>query len=398
MTKQYGIALLVMLVILVMGAMVILVNSLNSSALKITRDQISADTLAQAKDALIGDTISPTSLTSAGYLRLPDLGFKIGPAPSEGSSAPNFSGNSMDFSVIGKVPWKTLGISPPRDGQGECAWYAVSGRFKNTPKSNTPLNWDTSGQIDIIDGNGSAIANNAVALLIAPGPAIDGQNRILSDPAYTQCAGNYDARNYLDSYNSADAVSGEVNYFTGSTNSRVASNTNNKRFVMANSPHYNDRFLAVTVDDIFRPIIRRSDFSAQITALMDDPYFQNVNPSTTSKGTGNVACSSLGTPDNRTFCDNWKEMLLLTQLPAPTPALITINGIPTACTRVLIFGGQKVADQTRATVADKSSSANYLEGTNLAAFATPTAASSSFSGSAAFDANNPGADLLKCIP
>ena len=401
--KQRGAVLMVMLVIMIIGAVTIFVMSLNSSALQLERDKVTADALAKAKEALIGDTVAQSPVSSAGYLRLPDLGFGIGGVPAEGSSAPNFSGNNTDYLVIGKAPWKTLGISPSRDGQGECPWYIVSGRFKNNPQTNA-LNWDTLGQIDVIDGNGNAIASNIAALLVAPGTPLDGQNRALSDPAYTQCGGNYDARNYLDSYNSSDAVSGAVNYFTGSTNNRVALNTNNKRFVMTNNNHYNDQFLFVTTDDIFRPIIRRSDFFAQITALMNDPYFQNVSI-TGSKGTSSITISNNKCngflPPNQAFCANWLEMLLLTQLTPASNITITTNSVPASvgpCNRVLIFGGQKTAAQVRLLATDKSNPANYLEAPNLAAFAVPTATSSNFTGASTFNANTPSADLLTCIP
>lgn len=398
--KQQGAALLIMLVLLVVGIAAVLINSLTTVGTNNARQEKTASALAQAKDALIGDTVSQPSVTSVGYMRLPDLGFGIGPVPLEGSSAPNFSGNNADYSVIGKVPWKTLAISPSRGGQGECPWYIVSGRFKNNPKTNSAFNWDTLGQIDVIDGNGSVIASNIAALLVAPGHPIDGQNRALSDPAYTQCGGNYDARNYLDSYNSSDTVSGEANYFTGSTNNRVALNTSNKRFVMTNNNHYNDQLLFITTDDIFRPIIRRSDFSAQISALMNDAAFvthlQTVIIAGT-KGSDKIDCTKTSNTVNKNFCINWKEMLLLTQLPTPTS--ITIDGAPTAaCTNILFFGGQKTTAQVRLIATDKSIPANYLEGTNFAAFATPVAISSNFSGASIFNANNPSADLLRCLP
>jgi hypothetical protein len=65
---------------------------------------------------------------------------------------------------------------------------------------------------------------------------------------------------------------------------------------------------------------------------------------------------------------------------------------------VLIFGGKKVAAQVRQTAQDKANPANYLEAPNLAAYASPIAVSGNFSGSSTFNANNPGADLMRCIP
>ena len=112
-----------------------------------------------------------------------------------------------------------------------------------------------------------------------------------------------------------------------------------------------------------------------------------------TKGTNNVNCA---TAINQTFCTNWKEMLLLTQLSTQS---ITIDGSPTApCNRVLIFGGQKTAAQVRLTATDKSNPANYLEAPNLTAFAVPSTPSSNFAGASTFNANTPSSDLLRCIP
>jgi hypothetical protein len=392
---KQGAVLLLMLLIIILGSVSFLVSTLNSSALKNERDSKTALALAQAKDALIGDTVSTPSLASAGYLRLPDLGFGIGNVPAEGSSPPNFSGNDADYSVVGKVPWKTLGIAPTQDGQGECIWYVVSGHFKNNPTTNIPFNWDTLGQIDVVDGNGNSISSNVAALLIAPGLPLDSQNREPSNPAYTQCGGNYDARNYLDPYKSSDDDASAINFFPGSTNNRIALNAKNKQFVLTNNTHHNDRFLFITVDDIFRPITRRNDLSVQITALINDPYFQTAMPVSTNKGIGTNICSSL-LPNNQIFCNNWKEMLLFTALPTPTS--IIVDGAQTNfCTRVLIFGGQRTVNQQRLTTAEKSNPANYLEGTNLIAFASPTAASGNFNGYSTFNANNPSAELIRCI-
>jgi hypothetical protein len=89
-------------------------------------------------------------------------------------------------------------------------------------------------------------------------------------------------------------------------------------------------------------------------------------------------------------------MLLLTQLPTPAP--ITIDGTSTAaCSRVLIFGGQKIAAQLRLNTANKASPANYIEGINLSAFASPVAVASSFIGASVFNAKNPSADVLICL-
>ena len=384
---------MIMLTMVILGIAALLITSLNHSTLQIKRNQKATDALAFAKAALISDAVSQTSLISAGYLRLPDLGFKIGLVPSEGSAAPDFNGNSKDLSVMGKLPWRTLGIEPLRDGQGECLWYVVSGHFKNTPATDT-FNWDTLGQLNLVDGSGNVIASNLAALVVAPNQALDGQNRTQSDPTFAQCGGNYDAQNYLDPSISIHAISGASNYFMGSTNNRIALNANNNILVMAASLHSNDRFLAITADEIFRIVIRRTDFSMQVSALMSDSFFQNILIAG-SKGSNNFNCNLLAS-NNMTFCKNWKEMLLLTQLSTPAP--ITIDGVQTAaCSRVLIFGGQKNATQLRMSTTNKANPANYIEGFNLLAFATPVALTSNFIGFSAFNAKNPSGDVMRCI-
>lgn len=391
--KSKGSALMLILIILGL-ATALLVGALKSNP-QIERDKITADALAKAKDALIGDTVSQLPITSAGYLRLPDLGFgPIVTTLSEGNAAPNFAGNATDYSVIGKVPWKNLGIAPSRDGQGECLWYVVSGRFKKSPTT-AVLNWDTQGQIDVIDGNGNVVASNIAALLIAPGQSLDGQNRALSDPVYTQCGGNYDAQNYLDSYNNSDAVSGEVNYFTGSTNNRVALNANNKRFVLAKNDHYNDRLLFVTADDIFNKVRQRSDFKTAVDTLVSE-FAACLNglallpeASAGNKGMVNAlaSCPAPIDPTKANFYNNWKDNLLYAKPGGP----ITVN--VSTCDAVLIFGGARTGAQVRITATDKANATMYLEGVNATSFPGGTA----YSGISAYSATTTSADIAACI-
>ena len=66
---------MIMLVIMVVGATTVLVNSLTSSTVKIARQENTAAALAQAKDALIGYSVSQTLITNTGYLLVPDTGW-----------------------------------------------------------------------------------------------------------------------------------------------------------------------------------------------------------------------------------------------------------------------------------------------------------------------------------
>ena len=389
--NQSGAALLIFFLVIILVALTYLFAGADGVSMRMEQERNTSASLVEAKTALIGYATKNSTVTSAGYFPNPDMGTN-----TEGSAIASLG--AKDISLIGKLPWGTLGIAVPKDSASECIWYVISGRFKNNPKTSVAFNWDMLGQIDVIDGNGNLIATNLAALVVAPGQALSGQNHFLEDAADTQCGGNYDARNYLDSYSLSNAIAGEVNYFSGATNSRSAPDTNNKRFVFVKNDYYNDRFLFITVDEVFRLISKRSDFSTQISALLNDPdLIANLKTLTIggSKGTTNIntSCGSISNTNNQTFCNNWKDMLLLTQLSIPSP--ITIDGLSTvACSRVLIFGGQKGVGQTRVTDTDKAVPANYLEGNNLTAFNTNT---SNFNGVSTFSSTNPSADILRCI-
>lgn len=383
-------ALLAVLALLGAGAIYLFVRQLNAAQLEMARETTAELALAQAADALIGYAASQPTLDETGYLVVPDTGWTGTP---EGNSEGTVG--VEDVSVIGKVPWKTLGIGPLRDSSSECLWYVVSGRFKGGPKTAPPFNWDTAGQIDVIDGSGNVLMQNMAALVIAPGSVLDSQDRSLANPALKQCGGNYDARNYLDSYNDVDAVSSQVNYFAGSVNNQVAAATTSKQFVLARNNHYNDHFRGISVEQIFRPIIRRQDFADEVHRLLDDlvPHVKTIGISG-AKGTDDIDCNLVS---NKDFCDNWKEMLFATELSPPAPITIDGASTPVVCMRVVIFAGQRTLSQSRLTSTDKANKSNYLEGTNLVAFVTPTASSSDFDGKRLFNPGSPSADLVRCV-
>lgn len=387
--KQQGMMLIMLLFLIGLVAVAMVLSSLNANSMRIVRDGKTNDVLAEAKAALIGFSVGSSSMS--GHLPNPDM--HTGVIAEGGASG---SVGATDISLIGKLPWRSLGLPLLKDGNGECLWYVVSGRFKADPPT-AALNWDTQGQINLIDGNGNVLAAGLAALIVSSGSVLGNQNRSLEDDTLVHCAGNYDARNYLDTYDLANAVMGEVNYFSGSTKNSRSPNANNKSFILADNVNYNDRFLYITADEIFQSIIRRSDFSAQITALLDDdefkPHLQNLIVDG-SKGTANIDCGEIiSNADNKAFCNNWKEMLLLAELPGP--ASIEIDGMLTpSCNRVLIFAGTKTNTQVRATAANISDPTNYLEGVNLTAFNDNTA---DFSGISVFDANNSSADIMRCL-
>ena len=180
-----GYALTLMLVLLVTGSLYAIVSRLDSSTLQAARTAETARALQQARAALLAyaltyreshpDEATAVKVAGYGYLPCPDLSNDDG-IGMLGTAAGNCGANGT--LSIGLLPYRSLGLPDLRDGDGNCLWYAVSGTHKNNPNPN-PLNWDTRGQIEILDANGNTLLNagnaagGAVAVVISPGPAID---------------------------------------------------------------------------------------------------------------------------------------------------------------------------------------------------------------------------------
>lgn len=266
-TKQRGATLLLMLVIVVMGIAAVLVNSLSATAMKNARQETTAAALAQAKEALISYAITyperhpkgtPGRIVFVpGHLPCPDASSALG---NEGDEDPNCGGKGM--TVVGYLPWKTLGLPPLRDGWGNCLWYAVSGSFKANPKTDL-LNWDSLGQFQIVgaDGNtiiaGTTAETRPVAVIFSPGPPLAGQNRT---GGIGECGGDYDPAHFLDTV-------ATVNNATPNPTADGIST------VVAADPvaSHNDRLLWISRDDILaRGIEKRSDLNTSLKNLREE--------------------------------------------------------------------------------------------------------------------------------
>ncbi len=431
MKRQEGAALLVLIMILVVAASFLMLKALNTS--HIGRDKITSAALAQAKDALIGWAITYSDTHSSevnGYLLLPDLGSSRNTTPEEGITAGNFPGNSNNTSVVGRLPWKTLGLAPLRDGSGECLWYAVSGTYQDQEKTQF-MNWDTLGQFDTFTSNGtpggtvSTVGTNyqqrPVAVIFAPGTTSDGQSRTTSVvDTVTECGGNYDTRNYLDTFNANPLINNIVNYFAGINNSTgIYPFATPKSLIMgpvadsSGNKLTNDRLLTLTSDDIFRAIKRRNNFNLFVnTDLLSKAKselsslpppgtisdFYNSPADETSGGTtvgsleiGRVPVSACTT----TYLKRWQDNLLYARCISGSTCL-TVN--TSSCKGVVIFAGERTPSQIRASNTQKNDWTNYLEDTPTTVLTAFITGDTTFSGASSYSAATPSTDVLACIP
>lgn len=264
---QHGGALLVMLVILVMGITTVFITSLSSTAIQNRRNHSSAESLARAKEALIGYalTYGDTHTAAHGYLPCPDLSGSNGEGSSPGSCG------SAGAHQLGRLPWRTLDLPALFDGSGECLWYAVSGKYKNNPPDpSTTMNWDNTGDLTIYADNGNTIeANEVVAAIIAPGKPLSGNSDRAGSSAPT-CGGNYTAAAYLENdtshgVNNADGTQGKfiLPHEHRDSNGNVTLETN-------------DQILFITRQDLWNAIQKR--IARQAKKCLDDYAADASNP------------------------------------------------------------------------------------------------------------------------
>lgn len=426
---QGGAALLLFMVLVVMAALAYLVGNLTPEAAERRRSQQTQEVLAQAREALLGYALTYRDRNPDqvyGYLPLPDLGStrnNNAGCPFEGCDAANFAGNALNTTVIGRLPWRTLGLEPLRDGHGECLWYAVSGSHQRIQQG-IPLNWDTPAHLDIVVANGGAALASAlasaherpVAVIFSAGPPLPGQDRApAGGDDVTRCGGNYNVANYLDPA-TATALGGVTNYLAntndafGITDSAApkALSLQGRVFAAGGNFHAgacpsgdcalvaNDVGLALTADQLFGALRKHANFRTDINALLDR-ITDCLRDGGVAAGYGKIAGTDDGTlcygsqAVPRGYFQHYREMIFT------AGGTMQVNG--TSCAGALLFSNQRGSAQRRITAAEKNTPSNYLEGINLASF---EGSGTVFSGPEILErvsaTQSVQQDIVRCIP
>jgi hypothetical protein len=223
--RQRGGALIIMLVIFVLGASWLFIEAFGTTANRTTIQSRTnnAAVLMQAKLALTGwvaNKAVEAGENNPGRVPCPEAPGYIGTA-NEGVAAGNCS-----LPAVGRLPWRTLGLSKLLDSSGEPLWYVVSqGWALPNAGATLTINSNSLGQLTL-DG----VANAAVALIIAPGSALNvGASSGCTARVQTHNSLAPDVRDYLECEN-ADADSSFV--------------------TSKPSAMFNDQVVAVTTSDI----------------------------------------------------------------------------------------------------------------------------------------------------
>ncbi|MGH8706059.1 MAG: hypothetical protein ACREUO_11675, partial [Burkholderiales bacterium] len=283
---QRGAALILFITVLVLGVAWYAVGALGRAPVATAeREIMTGRTLQEAKQALLAHVVqyaARSDTAEPGQLPCPESLASIGGA-NEGQA----SGSCSNLTAtVGRLPWKTLGTDQLRDGDGEPLWYVLSPGFRSAP-----INFADIGQLTY---NGAA--NSAVALIIAPGRALN----TLS--AGTPPAGCSNVNQQVSTRNTASLVAAnflECGNATGSYANLGSSAWSNDRVISITAAEWADAIAPAVNDRLQR----------QVAAVLGD--WHQVEFAATGKSwaaTWGMAylpfASTWGNPTTTNYCGN----------------------------------------------------------------------------------------------
>lgn len=301
-SKQSGAALLIGMVVLASVVAFYMMGQFGSKSQMLDRQDNRVVSLAQAKKALIDFSVSYIDSHPGEYGFLPCPDFDETGITSEGTSHGN-CGNQNE-SVIGRLPWRTIGLPPLKDDSNECLWYAVSGAYKNNFNAGSKsflLNEDTNGLFQVYDSaanliHGANPENRVVAVVFAPSRALSSIGQARATIAGAElCGGHYTETDYLEGNGDIDngilvAASDQVDRFIkAGTNSDQGANP------------FNDRLITITRDEIWDAVKRRGDFQTKLRGLTTTiaNCIRDYGNATASRNLPWSAVTNLGNTDYR---------------------------------------------------------------------------------------------------
>ncbi|MES9843043.1 MAG: hypothetical protein ABW131_00235 [Candidatus Sedimenticola sp. 6PFRAG5] len=386
--RQKGAVLLVLLTILVLGAVTLFFSQLKYVDTTYIQYQRSDEVLQEARGALIGWAL--THENQPGLFPVPDL-------PGDGdydgqSDCPAGAINSSH--LLGQLPWKAYAApcvdsrggtgAHLKDASGASLWYAVTRNLLyefGYPVINSQLADSSSGWITVRDNSGAVLSDRVAAVVIAPGVALQGQERIGAASPASQ---------FLDSVTIGATIYSNANF--------------DSDFIRADeSDNFNDRLEFITIDELMVMIERK--VAVKVRGCLDDyaavsgdkyPWAAPLDGAS-APGYAGVYNSGFGRlPDSlniesspgvvdpamqltwqpadcfsgMAYWNNWREMVFYQVAPgyqpgsgASCPDCLTLNGSG-AFRAMVVVAGQRLAGQNRSSNSDQGEITNYLEGDN----------------------------------
>ncbi len=278
---QNGVALLIFVIIIVLGAMSYFLSGMSVEDIKQHQVESASKSLQRAKQALIAYAVTygdidgnadsmPDFPGEYGFLPCPDYNAGLAEGLEDNGNC-----GATGLSKVGFFPWKTLDLPVLKDNSGTCLLYAVTGQYKNDESGPSPanktsmLNEDSNGMFQAVDETGAVVRgvnaeDRMVAVIFAPGKVLTGQSRNFS--AGSHCGLEYtNLDEYLDIGGVTDnsdvsVIANTIDQFVHATADSI---------VDTNPNPYNDRFVTITRDEIWTAIVNRADLMQKMTDMTE---------------------------------------------------------------------------------------------------------------------------------
>jgi len=167
-----GAALLIMMIILMSGIALALMSGARRPLASQKKSQLTNQALNDAKEALIAWSVSHADTAPGPSVRPGEL------------PCPDFNDDGIAETIcpagqLGRLPWKTLGIPPAQDGQGNDLWYAVGAGFRTASLDPAGINSDQAGSLSLYDNTGglmTPLGQRLAAVIVSPGDPLADQS------------------------------------------------------------------------------------------------------------------------------------------------------------------------------------------------------------------------------
>ena len=265
MYKQRGVTLLIFAIVIALSAIAYFLKSIKPEKLIIDRQEHTRSVLKNAKQTLIAHAIThsdqPGDEGEFGNLPCPDYviaGF--------GEGVPDSPCGNAKAVTLGYYPWRAIGmgVNAFKDYSGNCLYYVTSPAYKITT-TKVMLNEDSNGTIQIVDTTGAVIAgvnaeSRPVAVVLSAGQALSAQNRSPDDTSV--CGNDY---NNLAAYLDNDGITDNAN--PNLADDVIVQFVNASAGSIDTANPVNDQLIAISREEIWGPIVRRSDFITKMDNL-----------------------------------------------------------------------------------------------------------------------------------
>lgn len=263
--NQGGLVLLVLVIVLMLVFIAYTLSNLSITQVHFNKTHDTLVSLKKAKQAVINYALTYSDRAVGN-----DYGIFPHPETFMNGDYGNMPGNwgTKNTNIVEWLPWRSLDLPSLKDESGSCLFYAVSGSYKlgGTVQADM-INEDSPGMFQIVDSagtilQGANIDDRVVAIVFAPGGPLAGRpNRNPLDMT-SNCGDDYgNVSAYLEGDGVTDnsvlsAAPDTIDQFIHATATSATE-----------APAYNDKFLTITRDEVWGPIVKRDDFKQDMEAL-----------------------------------------------------------------------------------------------------------------------------------